>query len=99
MLIVLLLVLASWVSYWLTLIALRMVWNDWNILRISCGLVIFLVVGIVLFHTVVASLLLDDENCSAKNRTLPAVRFATSDIKAVEDAAKAKNQSGFGMGT
>ena len=29
----------------------------------------------------------------AKSRTLPAVRFAASDIKAVETAAKAKNQT------
>ncbi len=29
----------------------------------------------------------------AKNKTLPAVRFAPSDIKAVEVAAKAKNQT------
>lgn len=29
----------------------------------------------------------------AKSRTLPAVRFAVSDIKAVETAAKAKNQT------
>jgi hypothetical protein len=29
----------------------------------------------------------------AKNRTLPAVRFAPSDIKAVETAAKAQNQT------
>lgn len=29
----------------------------------------------------------------AKNRTLPAVRFAASDIKAVEEAAKARNQT------
>jgi hypothetical protein len=29
----------------------------------------------------------------AKNRTLPAVRFAASDIKAVEEAAKANNQT------
>jgi hypothetical protein len=29
----------------------------------------------------------------AKSRTLPAVRLATSDIKAVEAAAKAKNQT------
>jgi hypothetical protein len=29
----------------------------------------------------------------AKNKTLPAVRFAPSDIKAVEEAAKAKSQT------
>lgn len=29
----------------------------------------------------------------AKNKTLPAVRFSPSDIKAVEGAAKAKNQT------